>query len=64
MKLLLSTAMALTLLFSAEANTASDAPVIVTKKNYPTVETSRQFVIQIRRAGGLINLIVGMVLLS
>lgn len=53
MKLLLSAAMALTLLFSAEANTASDAPVIVTKKNYPTVETSRQFVIQIRRAGGI-----------
>ena len=52
-KLLLGTIMVFTFMLSAQENTASDAPVIVTKENYPTVETSRQLAIQIKQAGGI-----------
>jgi hypothetical protein len=36
-----------------EAKPVIDDAVIVTKENYPTIETSRQFAIQIEQAGGI-----------
>lgn len=60
-KLLLSSIIAATLGLSACAQSpattetvqTAQAPVMVTKANYPTVETSRQFAIQIEKAGGV-----------
>lgn len=34
-------------------NNQAKTALIVTRENYPTVETSRQFVIQIKNAGGI-----------
>jgi hypothetical protein len=38
---------------TTENNNQAKTAVIVTRENYPTVETSRQFAIQIKKAGGI-----------
>ena len=38
---------------STASNNQAKTALIVTRENYPTVETSRQFVIQIKNAGGI-----------
>jgi hypothetical protein len=46
-------ALLLSTLAGYTGTTAAHDPIVVTKENYPTVETSRQFVIQIKNAGGI-----------